>query len=166
MSAVVRTDKMTGTDNRAYLASCKYMGAGATATAIDNGNVVKLSGLMTGEREVYKAVTPAANTALADIVLVATPELMYDERKHDLDEFSNEAGDILRGYHLHSQDIFSVTKDALVGVSAPAVGNVVELAAGTKMNVAASGTSGATKVGTIIEVETVGKYTYYVIQVA
>lgn len=164
---VVRTDKMMATDVRSMLESVKYMGAGSTATAIDNGNVVKLDGsLMTGEREIKKGVTPAANDALDAIVLIASPEVMYDERKRNLDEFQNEAGKVCRGYHLHSGDIFSVTKDALDGVSAPAVGNVVELKAGIKLNVAASATGDSTVVGKIIAVDVVGRYTYYVIQVA
>ena len=164
---VVRTDKMMATDVRSMLESVKYMGAGSTATAIDNGNVVKLDGsLMTGEREIKKGVTPAADDALDAIVLIASPEVMYDERKRNLDEFQNEAGKVCRGYHLHSGDIFSVTKDALDGVSAPAVGNVVELKAGIKLNVAASATGGSTVVGKIIAVDVVGRYTYYVIQVA
>ena len=164
---VVRTDKMMATDVRSMLESVKYMGAGSTATAIDNGNVVKLDGsLMTGEREIKKGVTPAANDALDAIVLIASPEVMYDERKRNLDDFQNEAGKVCRGYHLHSGDIFSVTKDALDGVATPAVGNVVELKAGIKLNVAASATSGSTVVGKIIAVDVVGRYTYYVIQVA
>lgn len=164
---VVRTDKMMATDVRSMLESVKYMGAGSTATAIDNGNVVKLDGsLMTGEREIKKGVTPAANDALDAIVLIASPEVMYDERKRNLDEFQNEAGKVCRGYHLHSGDIFSVTKDALDGAATPAVGNVVELKAGIKLNVAASATGGSTVVGKIIAVDVVGRYTYYVIQVA
>lgn len=164
---VVRTDRLMGTNVRSMLESVKYMGAGSTATAIDNGNVVKLDGsLMTGEREIKKGVTPAANDALDAIVLIASPEVMYDERKRNLDEFQNEAGKVCRGYHLHSGDIFSVTKDALDGVATPAVGNVVELKAGIKLNVAASATSGSTVVGKIIAVDVVGRYTYYVIQVA
>lgn len=164
---VVRTDRLMGTDVRSMLESVKYMGAGSTATAIDNGNVVKLDGsLMTGEREIKKGVTPAASDALDAIVLIASPEVMYDERKRNLDEFQNEAGKVCRGYHLHSGDIFSVTKDALDGVATPAVGNVVELKAGIKLNVAASATGGSTVVGKIIAVDVVGRYTYYVIQVA
>jgi len=42
---------------------------------------------------------------------------------------------------------------------------IVEAAEGTKLNVVASAT-GATKVGTIVAVEVVGKDTYYVINVA
>jgi hypothetical protein len=164
--AVVRTDNMFGTDVRAGLVSIKYMGAnGTTPTAIQNGNVLKVGALMSGEREIFVGAAPAANDDLKDIVLVATPEVMYDERKRNLDEFINEAGRACRGYRLHKGDIFSVTKDALDGVAAPAVGNVVELKAGTKLNVAASATSGSTQVGKIIAVDVVGRYTYYVILV-
>ena len=162
MNAVVRTDKKFATDNRAGLVSVRYQ-PGDTMTAIDNGNVVKIGALEEGSREVYKGVTPAANDAIKDIVLIASPEVMYDERKRNLDEFQNAEGAIARGYHLHTNDIFSVTKEALTG-DEPAIGKVVELAAGTKLNVAASATG--TLVGTIIDINVVGRYTYFVIQVA
>lgn len=163
--AVVRTDKMFGTDVRSGLVSAKYI-VGTTETDIDNGNVVMLDGLMTGEREVYKATTPAANTALAKIVLVASPEVMYDERLKSIADFYNKAGDIVRGYYLHSEDIFSVTADALAGVtSSTAVGALVELQAGTKLKVVSTATSGSTQVGKIIEIANAGALKYYVIQV-
>lgn len=170
--AVVRTDRLYGTDVRAGLVSVKYMGAnGSTATAIENGNVLKLGALMGDaangyEREVYAGAAPAADTSLAEIVLIATPEVLYDERLRNLSDFRNEAGEICRGYRLHSGDIFSVTKEALDGAAAPAIGNVVELKAGTKLNVAASATSGSTVVGSIIAIDETSRYKYFVIQVA
>lgn len=169
---VVRTDDMAGTDVRALMESVKYMGSGSTATAIDNGNVVKVDGtLMTGEREVLKGVTPDANTAISEILLIASPELMYDERKRNLDEFQNEAGAICRGYRLHSGDIFSVTADALAFNTDEAtdgkVESIVELKAATKLNVkVTSATSGSTVVGKVVAKDVVGRYTYYVIRVA
>lgn len=169
---VVRTDKLMGTDVRSMLESVKYMGAGSTATAIDNGNVVLLDGsLMTGEREVKKGVTPAADSALDKIVLIATPEVMYDERLRNLDDFYNEAGAICRGYHLHSGDIFSLTADALDfntnETTDGLVNSIVELKAGIKLNVkVSSATAGSTVVGKVIAKDVVGRYTYYVIQVA
>lgn len=160
--AVIRTDLMTGTDVAADLRSVRYMADGATATKIDNGCVVKLNGLMDGEREIYKGVTPAADTAKKDIVIIATPELMYDERLRGLTKFYNEAGRNCRGYILHDNDIFSVTAEALSGT--PAVGAVVELAADVKMS-CVEAASGATKIGEIIAVEQAGALTYYVIRV-
>lgn len=168
---VVRTDKLWGTDDRAGVASAKYMGAGTAATAIENGNVVKLDGLLaidatagTYEREIYKAVTPAANDALEVIALVASPEVMYDERKKDLAEFRNEAGDVIRVYRLHHGDIFSVTAEGLTGTAT--VGSVIELQADTKLKAVSSATSGSTTIGKCIEVAPAGKYTLYVIEVA
>ena len=162
---IVRTDNMYGTDVRAALVSIKYMGSnGSTPTAIENGSVLKVGALIEGEREVYVGGAVAANDKVEDVVLVASPEVMYDERKKNLDEFINEAGKACRGYRIHSGDIFSVTKDALTGKETPAVGNVVELAAGTKLNVADSATAESTTIGTIIAVDVVGRYTYYVIK--
>lgn len=163
---VVRTDLMYGTDVRSGLVSVKYMGAdGKTPTEIDNGNVLKVSALMDGEREIFVGANVAVADKINDVVLIAAPEVPYDERVRNLDEYFNEAGKAVRGYRLHSGDIFSVTKEALAGVDAPAKGNIVELAAGTKLNVAASATSGSTVVGKIHDIETVGRYTYYAIKV-
>lgn len=158
--AVVRTDLMDGTDVRGQLVSVKYMGAdGATPTEIDNGNVLKVESLIDGEREVYAGVTPAADTAITDIVLVASVEVMYDERKKNLDEYVNEANKICRGYRLHHGNIFSVTAEALTGT--PEKDSVVTLDAGTKLAVGGSGTA----VGKIIDVEIAGRYTYYAIKI-
>ena len=163
---VVRTDNMFGTDVRAGLVSVRYMGAdGSTAAEIENGSVVKLGELVAGEREVYVGSDVTAKDTLGNVALIAAPEVPYDERIKNLDEFINEAGKNVRGYRLHSGDIFSVTKEALAGLDAPAKGNIVELAAGNKLSVAASATAGSTAVGKIIDVETVGRDTYYVIKV-
>lgn len=169
--AVVRTDKLMGTDVRSMLESVKYMGAGSTETAIENGNVVKLDGTLlvdsdgATKREIKKAVTPAANSKLDEIVLIASPEVIYDETKRGLHNFINEAGKIARGYHLHSGDIFSVTEEALANAN-PAVDQVIELKAGTQLNNVASATANSTVIGKIIAKDVVGRYTYYVIQVA
>lgn len=162
---VVRTDKMTGTDVRSELVSLRYSANNAFAD-IDNGNVVVLGALETGKREVYTAAAPTANADFKAVALVASPEVMYDERLRNLEDFYNEAGTIARGYRLHDHDIFSVTIDALDGKTTPEVGDVVELKAGTKLNVAASLTSGSTKIGKIIDINIVGKKTYYAIEVA
>lgn len=163
--AIVRTDLMSGTDDRSQLVSVKYI-TNDTPTAIDNGNVLKLDGLMDNEREIFKGVAPAVSTALHDVVLVASPEVMYDERLRNFEEYENEAGKACRGYRLHSGGIFSVTKEALDGVDEPAAGDIVELAASTKLNVVAASvgaTSGSTVVGKIHDVNVVGSYTFYAI---
>ena len=167
--AVIRTDLMTGTTVGADLVSFIYMDAEGNPAAIENGNVVKLEGLAdTNNRELWKAVDPAADTAMRDVVVVAGVELLYDERKKNLTDYINVAGKPVRGYIPHSRDIFSVTVEALdVAEGAePAVGNIVELMAGTKLHVAAAATEGSTQFGQIIAVEQAGRYTYYVIQVA
>lgn len=165
---VVRTDKMSGTDNRIDMYSLKYF-ASDEAAAINNGAVVKRGALVSTvspaytAREVYEATAVAVDTPLSEVILVATPEVPYDERLRDLDDFTNEAGAIARGYGLHVGSIFSLTANAFSGT--PAKGSIVELAAGTKLKVVSSATSGSTKVGVIEAVEEAGKYTYYVVRV-
>ncbi len=165
--AVVRTDLLAGTDVRSELASVRYQttsGSTVTFNDIDNGCFLKLGDLETGSRTVFKGEVPAASDALDDVVLVCSPEVMYDERLRNLTDFYNEAGKIVRGYRLKANDIFSVTADALDGT--PAVGSIVELQAGVKAKVVSSATSGSTVIGKIIDTNVVGRYTYWVIEVA
>lgn len=166
--AVVRTDNLMGTDVNSYLDSVRfYAGSPEIEAPIENGNIVLVGDLLTGERELHKATAPAKDTPLEKLGLVATPEVLYDERQHRLDEFRNEAGDNVRIYYLHTGDEFGVTLKALSAASDPAVGNLVELQAGdTKLKVVASATSQTTTVGKIIAIEKAGMYTYYVVRVA
>ena len=165
---VIRTDNLMGTDVSTYLDSVRFYDSNDKEAEIENGNVVKVGDLLTNERELHKATAPAANTDIKEIGLVASPEIFYDERKKNLDEFINEAGANVRIYYLHSGDEFGVTIDALNVASGytPKVGDVAELMAGTKLNVAASATSGSTQVGKVVAVESTSRYTYFVIRVA
>ena len=165
--ACVRTDNMSGTKNPTDLVSVKYQVSG-TDTAIENGNVVLVGAKATGEREARLATAPAANSALADVALIASPELLRDERMHNLDEFINAAGELARGYRFKSSNYFSITAEAFEAAATVAVGDVVELQAKTKFKVVAAATgltSGSTQVGNIYAIETVGAKTYYVVEV-
>ena len=158
--AVIRTDLMSGTYDGSLLRSFKYFNAEGVMADIDNGHVVKLEALMEGEREVWKAVDPDADTPLKDIAVVAGVEVMYDERKKNLDEYYNVAGKAVRGYMYHANQYFSVTIEALDGT--PEVGKFVEIQAGTKLKVADA--AGTATMGKIVAIEQAGRYTYYVIK--
>jgi hypothetical protein len=151
---VIRTDRLHGSDNSADLVSVRYSPAG-TDTIIENGNVVLLGALETTNREVYVGATPARDSALSLIAIMAAPEIVADERLKSLADFRNVAGVPARGYMLRSGDIFSVTTESLTEISgtAPAIGQIVELVAGIKLQLVASLTAGSTKVGTIIQIE-------------
>lgn len=156
--AVIRTDLMSGTKQPADLVSLRFYDSSEPA-AVENGVIVKLEGYEDGEREVMKAVAAQKNDDLNDCAIVAGVEVMYDERKKNLDEFINEAGKATRGYIPRSRNIFSVTKEAFVGGTVPAKGDSVGI--GAKGKIEKSGTG----LGKCIGVETVGRYTYYVIQI-
>lgn len=161
---VVRLDNMSGTTDGTLLRSVRFYD-GDKEAAIENGRVVLIGDLLDGQREVRKATAPAATSPLNHIGLVAAPELMHDERKRNLTEFINEAGENVRVYIPHVRDIFSVTAEALDAAAAIAKGNLVELQAGTKLKVVATATDKSTQVGKIVDIETVGSLTYYVIEV-
>ena len=174
--SVVRTDNMMGTNVGTYLDSVRFYKVETkdgksvdVEKEIENGNVVEVGGLLEGERELHRAVAPAANTDIKKIGLVASPEVLYDERKRALYDFINRAGANVRIYYLHSGDEFGVTIEGLNVANGYEikVGDAVELMAGTKLNVVASATSGSTQVGKIIAIEKAGRDgTFYVVRVA
>lgn len=160
--AIVRLDNVAATKNGALIKSVKYMGSGSTPTAIDNGMFVEIGGLMDGEREVHLATTPKASSAYFGIV--CTPEVQYDQTgDKSLYTYENEADSVSKVIIFQKGDIYSVTVEALD--KAPIVGSLVELQASTKGKVVATATSGSTTVGKVIEVDVVGRVTYYVIEV-
>ena len=108
-----------------------------------------------------KAVLATAGSKVEDCAIVASEEVMYDERKKNLDEFVNEAGAICRGYIPRSRNIYSITKEGFVGATAPTeVGAEVGLGADGKLDAAGTG------YGTVMAIEIAGRYTYYVIKIA
>ncbi len=117
--AVIRTDLMSGTKQPADLVSLRFYDASGNKAEVENGVIVKLQGYEDGEREVMKAVAASAGDDLNDCAIVAAPEVMYDERKKNLDEFINEAGKATRGYIPRSRNVFSVTKEGFVGGTVP-----------------------------------------------
>lgn len=157
---VVRLDNMSGTKIGSLIKSAKYL-VGTTATAIQNGSFVTLGALVTGNREVFEAKAPTALTS--EVVLVATPELIYDETvHHNLDEFINVADKPVRTYVLSKGDIFSVTAEAFVAV--PTVGQLIIPTVGATTATAVASVTTQFVIGTCIAIETVGTKTFYVIQ--
>lgn len=158
---VIRTDLLSGTDVAADLVSLRVYDTSDNPIAVENGTIVELKGYEDGQREVMKAVLATAKSDVADCAIVASEEVMYDERKKNLDEFVNEAGAICRGYIPRSRNMYSITKEGFVGGTAPtAVDAKVGLGAGGKLDTAATG------YGKVVAIETAGRYTYYVIKIA
>lgn len=156
--AYVRTDNMSGTVEGKNLVSLVY------DKPVENGNILAVGAFIEGERELRTATAPKKNTALRDLALVATPEVIKNKNYYSLGDFINEAKSEIRGYRLTPRDYFGVTKEAFdEGASAQLkVGGIVEVKEdSTKMNVVASATADTTTIGKIVRVE--GEY--YVIEV-
>ena len=161
---VIRTDLMSGTKQPADLVSLRFYNADGEQADVENGVIVKLQGYEDGQREVMKAVVASANDDLNKCAIVAGVEVMYDERKKNLDEYINEAGKAIRGYIPRSRNMFSVTKDGFVDATPPtAVGAAVGIGANGKIS--ATVASGATALGEVVAIETAGRYTYYTIRI-
>ena len=159
---ICNLDRMSGTEDSTLLVSLKYFDASGREAELENGAIVEIGDFIDGQREVRKATAPKADTPLSKLVLVANPEVTYDEsRHHGLEEYINEAGKVIRGYRFHSNDTFSVTKEAFSAT--PAKGKYATVGASTKMGISATVTG--TVIGKIIDVWTLGADTYYTIQV-
>ena len=150
--AVIRTDNLAAPDMRVEMVSLRY------DDAIDNGNIVRVGNLENGSRTVYKAHTPNSSDKLSDIAIIGSPEIIYDDRAKDLCSFFNKANKILRGYRLHEHDCVSITADAFSGT--PRLGKSVGIGNGTKLVV-----TDDDGIGTIIDKNIVGKYTYWVVEI-
>lgn len=155
---VFRSDLMSGTTQPADLVSLRYYKDDVQAE-VENGVIVELGALEDGEREVRKATAASADADLANCAVVAGVEVMYDERKRNLDEFINEKGKATRGYLLRNNNMFSVTANGFVNKTVPAVGGKVGIGADGKLDAAGTG------LGECIAIEPAGRYTYYVIQI-
>lgn len=157
---VIRTDLMSGTKQPADLVSLRFYNAEGNKAEVENGVIVELQGYEEGEREVMKAVAATSASDLNDCAIVAGVEVMYDERKKNLDEYINEKGKAVRGYIPRSRNLFSVTREGFVGGTVPSVGAEVGIGEGGKIDAAGTG------LGTCVHTEIAGRYTYYTIEIA
>lgn len=108
---IVRLDVLSGTNDGAKLKSVKVF-SGTTPIAVENGVIVSVGDLtdVAGEREIHKAtVVTAGDDTATNIALIATPEVVSDERLDDLADFTNVAGKPARAYMLRGGiDGFSI----------------------------------------------------------
>ena len=121
-----------------------------------NGLVFNLGALAANEREVHTIAAPAAGTlATAEVLINATPEVMYAPADIALEDFALTEGQVGRGFHMSVGDIFTVTDDLITGN--PVVGEFVVAANGVYTLAAADADPGNTRfLGQIIEETTLG----------
>lgn len=156
---VIRTDLLSGTSQPADLVSFRFYNDSDIQAEVENGVIVELGEYEADNREIMKAKAATAASDINKCAIAAGVELMYDERKKNLDEYINEAGKAVRGYIPRTRNIFSLTAEGFVGGTAPAKGGKVGIGAGGKLDAGAEG------FGECVRVEKSGRYTYYVIRV-
>ena len=126
--SIVWRDKVSSSYN-GNIESVLIHNAGGTAeVSVPNGVFVTLDGLAGVGREVKKAVL--AEDATEDVLLVASPEVMY-ETVADINDFINEAGEVARAFRLADGDVISLTVDLLAGE--PEVGDIFGVGDGGKL---------------------------------
>lgn len=107
--------------------------SGVHTSAIENGSVLFLGGLATGEKEIYQVVVPT--TALigkARPMIAMNAEIIYDEARKasgKLGNFVNVAGKAFPLIPLSEFDEIELSKEAFVG--APAVNSYAVIADGS-----------------------------------
>lgn len=105
---IVRLDVMAATKDDSLVKSAKYTGA------IQNGEIVELGKLVSGEREIFEAKAATEDSAVVGIV--CTPEVIYDQTgvgDRDLSNFINADGDIIRVDILTVGDTFSIANEGV-----------------------------------------------------
>lgn len=128
------------------------------ATAIENGAVVKLTGLVSGERNLHTSDAVATNKD--EIFLVDGVELISAEDFiYGLDDFENVANKPFRARKPMVGDVFSISEAQITALATTVVvGNVVETpATGNKLIEKTSATSGVSFVAKIVARYNFGK---------
>ena len=125
---------------------------GSSPAEIENGMVVKIAGTIPGEREVLKVVAPEGSEDVADLWIVTTPEVVADERKKNLSDFVNEAGQIITIDKLMPNDIFSLTAEGLDGTAVAGHNVGLASAGGVKLVVDAATSGMGTVIGTVLDI--------------
>lgn len=129
MSIIVRRDKTLAGYN-GNIESVFVVDAGKD---YDNGTLVTIGGLADTAkfgREVKEAKLTTADTAGEEVLMVITPELMYDEKK-TLDQFTNPEEGVARAYRFADGDVVSLTVSGLP--SGVAVGDLLVAGAEGKL---------------------------------
>ena len=162
---VVRTDLVKATKNGGIKSGRYYVST--TLTTVENGNLVKLDSLISGQRDLWKVLAPGGVTT-ANCYLVASPEVIYYETLKStgaLDQFTNVAGANITLIPLEVGDNISISNEAITVINddddIPAVGSfVTPSASGTKWTEVASIASNEVFYGKIIarELYRDGKY--------
>lgn len=158
---VFRSDNLPGIDNRAYITSVRVVDGSGDPIAVENGTIVKIGAKIAGKHDLYSAtLASSSDTDLTKLAVIGTPELIYDEsRYHNLDEFINPAGKAAAAYMLGRGGDFAVTKEGFVSATPPsATGGAVGVGTGGKLSTSGSG------LGTVLAIETAGRYTFYTIR--
>lgn len=121
MAGIVRLDKVRSV----YVGNIFDVVSDET---LENGMIGVLGELVDGEREVRKLAKPT-DLEQGEMVVIASPEIMYDEYKRTdgaLANFKIDAGTVARAYTLAPTDILSVSKDLVKALATDVVkGNVV-----------------------------------------
>ncbi|QWU13394.1 hypothetical protein SAMN04487895_10360 [Paenibacillus sophorae] len=83
---------------------------------LENGAITTIGGLVDGKREVVQGATPV-NVSIEEILLIASPEIVYEAEKHNILDFVNKAGKPARAYHYTVGDTVTITDDMIDGTS-------------------------------------------------
>lgn len=129
------------------------------ATAIENGSIVKLGDLVTGELNLYQSEAIEAVTDVA--YFVDGVELLADETtQKGLDDFENPADKSFRVRKPAVGDIFSVSENMITALANDkvVVGNIAEIAAGNKLVEVAAATGATANASLVCNI--VAKWTF------
>lgn len=134
-------ESMESTHDANLLRAGRYQVANVD-TAVNNAGLVALNGFVTGERDLYKCIAPAAITT-TNLYIVDAPEVVYsEETTKGLDDYQVPAGQNARLRRPRVGDRFSVSANGiepLTTEAAIAVGSVLIPQAGlTKVAEAAA----------------------------
>lgn len=141
MAAIVNLESMAGTDVQAFLQSVQ------ATTDLDNGSLIVLGGLVSGQQDVRVATAPT-DVKTEEVLLVHSPEIIEVNGLRvnltDPSQFTNPKNRPARAWRLNVGDRFTITDDGITGTTV--VDQFVVPKNGTTKPEVAADLTGGTKV--------------------
>lgn len=161
---VFRCDNMPGIDQRTMITSVIVRDSSGNNIAAENGTIVEIGALVTGEHDVYYATLATTTSDLKKCAVLGSPEVIYDNCTYkNLDEFTNEAGKPAVAYKLGREGVFSVTVDGFASATAP-TGVGVSVSLGANGKIVAPAVQSTTTLGKVVAIDKTSRYTFYAIE--
>lgn len=160
--AVIDTSNVSATRDGSKLKNIRFVeksGDNLVETSVENATLVVLDKLVPGQHDLFYATAPTSTSKVKDILIIETPELIYDESTfHPLSDFINLKGSNSVAFKPESGDQILVSAESFATTPDEATikTKFIDISTSGKLAIAAAVTAGTT-LGYVTDIVTVNK---------